>query len=293
MSRLASVILSNSVQTITLPVYGGKPSDQYILIGADGLGPPEVDVTFGQSVYRGGIYQGSVPKDREIVLLVGLNPLWLSQSPKTPAILRAAFYTLMSGSDPVVITLNNIPSAPLDYVPDVLKTSGYIRRIEIAPFSKEPQVQVTIGCPSPYLESTVVTDVAVSSDPTLDPIIVNYDGTAICGFEMDFVTDMAGSSIRLRSQVASAPSENLVFPGNRVTGETFQVNTNSTGRKVYWYSAGSSASGNITGMCSLTPAGIWPSLHPGQNTIFIRDGSGPIIRVKTTKFRYTAKYWGI
>lgn len=293
MSRLSSIVLSGPAVSVTLPVASAQPSDQYILTGADGLAPPELDVAIAQSVYKGGIFQGSYPKDREIVLLVGLNPSYASGA-KSVAELRSAFYRLVSGSDAVTVTIN-IQSGPTgDYVPTTIKTTGYIRRIEAVPFVKNPQVQVTISCPGSFLQALSATNVPYTPTATSAPISFAYEGTAITGFEFDFsLTGSVASSVIVRSLPNNGTAETITIPGARVSGEKFQIKTNPSGRQVYWTNpASGSAYGDITGMCTVT-ADRWPAVHPGNNVIQVFNEAMTALSIITTKIRYTANYWGI
>lgn len=293
MSRLSSVVLTGSAQVITLPVYGGKTTDEYILTGADGLGPPEIDVALAQSVYRGGVYQGSSSRDREIVFLVGLNPRY--SSTKTIADLRADFYKLMAGPDPLTIEFNIVPSVSGDFVPDAMGTIGYIRRIEIAPFTKSPQVQVTIACPSPVFDGADFIDVPyVPESFSSAAFTFQYEGTAPVGFEYKFTMNTAPTKVTLMSTANGGPPEVLSITGPRVQGETFDIQTDAAaGRRVYWTNpAVPGAYGDITGMAVVTPD-RWPSLHPGTNVIQLLDHFDVPLPTIPRGIRYKPKYWGL
>lgn len=294
MSRLASIVMTNPAASITLPVYGGSNDDLYILAGADGLGPPEINITLGQSVYRGGVFQGSFPKDREIVFLVNLNPKYKSATTQSIAELRAVFYKLISGPDPITLTVNNAPSPVADYVPSTMKTIGYVRRIEAVPFAKVPQLQITFSCPSPFLESPSFTNIPYTPNtPSSAPFNFEYEGTAEAGFEFNFELTTAPTKVVVKAVANAGVAETISIPGPRVSGELFNVNTNPTARQVYWSNpAISTAYGDITGMCTVTPD-RWPSVRPGNNTIQVLDGSNQPLPVITNRLRYITKYWGI
>lgn len=293
MTKLASVVLSNSAQSITLPVYGGSPTDMYILTGADGLGPPETNIHLGESVYRGSVYQGSSTQDREVVLLIGLNPRYALPSDLSVDAMRAEFYKFIAGSETLKITFNITAGSATDFVASTMETTGYIRRIEISPFSKTPQIQLTIACPFPFFSSPGFTNLSFPGTATPGSFIFDYYGTAITGFEMSFAITSAPTSIKLKSTANTGQSRTLVIPGTRVSGETFTIDTRPTSRRVYWTNpAIGSAYGDITGMCTVTPD-QWPAVHPGHNTIQVLNQLDAVMSVIFTRMRYTNRYWGI
>lgn len=294
MNRLTKIHLTGMTGTIPLPVVGVTASDRYILTGADGLGPPEIDVPLGHSVYRGGVYQGSFAKDREIVLLVSLNQY--SSSVPTPPIsaLREAFYELLQGPEPVTITIYHSVTSDFRTPPEQMITSGYIRRIEIVPFDKDPKLQVTISCPSPYLSDLAESIVSLGPNtPSTASIKFPYYGTAITGFQYEFKLAANTSQIFVKTSYPGTSQEILTIPGPRVSGEIFKLNTNSDGRQVYWNNPSNQAAhGDITGMCTVT-TDRWPSLHPGDNEIQVFGGDNSPLSVINTSMTFMGKYWGI
>lgn len=294
MSRLASITMVSPARTIALPVIGAKPTDPYILTNAEGLGPPEIDISIGTSVYRGGVYQGSFPQDREIVLLVNLNMNYAISPIKSISEMRAEFYTLISGPDPVSITIKNTPSSGGDYVPDEMVTRGYIRRIEAAPFTKDPQLQLTIICPSPFFELPTKTSVPFTPNtPSSAGFQFQYDGTAVAGFQYSFKLTTAPNKVIVASRSNFGVEETITIPGPRAVGDLFAIDTDPGVRQVYWTSRDDpNGYGDITGMCLVTPD-RWPSLHPGDNVIQVRDELNNALTVTPTKMEYTTKYWGL
>lgn len=294
MRRLANVVIESPASTITLPVVDAKLDDVYILTGADGLGPPDINVALGHSVYRGGVFQGSIPGDREIVFLVELNPNYYAFEAKPVSELRAEFYKLISGPDPITLVFNMTPSESWEVGPATVIAKGYIRRIETVPFAKRPQVQLTFTCPSPTLDAMDYTNIPFTpNDPVSTPFNFEYLGSAIAGFEFNFELRSAPSKVIVKAFANNGVVETITIPGPRKSGEFFNINTSSTGRKItYSYPPSPSLDGDITGMCTIT-SGRWPSVRPGANTIQVFDGSNAPLAVVTSRLRYTAKYWGI
>src|SRR5689334_2316445 len=80
--------------TVDLPVVGADPSGPFVLKGADGLGPPDIDVVIADMVQEGGVRQKKRASNRQIVALVGLNPDWSTGI--TPEDLRTVLYELLT-----------------------------------------------------------------------------------------------------------------------------------------------------------------------------------------------------
>lgn len=165
----------NGLAAIDLPVVNAKPSDIYILKGAVGLGPPEVDVSIANTLNAGGFFQGRRPQPREIVLHIGLNPNYKTN--QSAADLRTQLYGLL--------TPGNYTSIKIEIYNDttsLMYVNGYVKKLEIAPFSKTPEVQVTFAC----MEQYFLAPTALYVDPgsKTAPLIKNI-GTAEAGFHME------------------------------------------------------------------------------------------------------------
>ena len=152
-------VLLTGITPISLPIVGALPSDVYILKSVEGLGPPEVDVSITKTLNAGGVYQGRQPQNREIVLMIGLNPNY--KIGQTVSDLRESLYGFLTPGylDHVVIEIVN-------GVTTIAKTIGYVKKIEINPFSKDPQVQVTLACLKPYFEAPTILYITPGGDRT-------------------------------------------------------------------------------------------------------------------------------
>lgn len=289
MSRLTQIVVSGAYGSLTLPVFGSM-TDPYIITAADGLGPPEIDVAIASRVYQGGIYQGSIPKDREIVLRLSLNPSYSSSAPVSIADLRAAIYRLLSGSVPVTVSVyTNSVDVSENLIAPVMQTVGYIYRVEVVPFSKDPELQLTIRCPSSYFKKPTSESLPVT--PLVQPI--KYNGTAPTGIRTIFVPSVTTMDLVLRMQSGQGPIETLVIPGvARTAGESIIVDTTTDNRQVMWKKPPASVYTNITGMCTVQED-RWPALHPGDNIFQIWNTGNVNVPVTVSSFIFTKQYWGV
>lgn len=276
MSIYFDTVRLSGLTDIELPIYGIKPSDPYQVTSIAGLGPPELEVLIAENHAPGGIYINRRAQGREPVIRIGLNPDY--KTGQTVADLRYALYGLLSpGVDPrdqsvkLYLVQNNVPR---------VLTTGYIKRIEIVPFNKNPEVQLTMTCLSPYLEEpefTILTDLI----PASNAWTINNAGLAPTGvaFEIEILTPISIFSISIDN------STKMDFVADFQIGDKLIVNTNEAQRFV-----GLDRGGNyVSYLGILTADSDWLTLHGGVHTL----RTSPISEFTWRKFEYKAQYWGI
>lgn len=179
--RSKAVNLSFKFQGLTL-------DDPYILKNIDGLGPPDVNTSLSRSVDETAVYQGGVAESRELVIRLALNPNYkLDQSVSD---LRVALYGLLSIDDATTKAIYIGLTVMNGITPTVYDTEGFVKKIEVVPFNKDPEVQITIGCTSPYFNagSRVTVDVGELVYP--NPEFV-YTSSAPTNVHMELVFNRA------------------------------------------------------------------------------------------------------
>lgn len=176
--RFTSIRLKG-INTVDLPVVNTSSFDPYILKSAEGLGPPEINVFIAQSSGMDGYYKGRETQYREIVLSVALNPNYRENV--TVSDLRSELYGLLSSgfSDSIDIIIVNEDGIELMY------TTGYIKKMEVVPFSATPEVQITITCVKSYFEAS--NGIHASLNPSEYQQEITNEGTAETGFVLTVV----------------------------------------------------------------------------------------------------------
>ncbi len=256
--------------TVDFPIVVALPSDPYILKGADGLGPPVVDVSIATSTVQGGTYQGRRPQNREIVLRVGLNPNY--KLGQTAAGLRDTLYGMLT---PAAADALPVKLMKDDIV--VAETTGYVSNIVIVPFSKEPEVQITIPCIEPYFSSpNLVTLVPTSKTG----FVIPNNGTAPTGFEMEITFLPSGINWTLNG----LGSEKMTFDYIFQNGDKLKFNTNPGQRFIQV--TRNNVPINI--IHTLTPDSVWLMLRGGNNAFTIFN---PVFNWGFVS--YKPKYWGL
>lgn len=258
------------LSTVNLPIVDALPTDPYILTNAEGLGPPEVDVSIQNTLNAGGFYQGRRPQSREIVLRVGLNPdFGIGQ---TAADLRTELYGLLTPG-----YLDNVTVRIMDVTTVLATTVGYIKKLEIVPFNAEPEVQITIACVEQYLQAPSFLYVAPDSKSA--PVIDNT-GTAPAGFRME-ITFTSNVTNWTLSHASGAKME-LTY--SFLSGDILTIDTRP-GYRGIWLKRGLSTTNIIY---ALSADSIWFMLHGGENT-FATSSSA----FNWGDVYYRPQYWGV
>lgn len=268
-------IVLSGLYNIELPIFGRSSRNPYQITWADGLGPPELNVLLAENYTPGGVFINRRALGREVVLRIGLNPD--HSKGQTISDLRYGIYGLISpGSNAAnqsidILLLN-------DNVPQV-KTSGYVSKIEIVPFNKEPEIQITVQCLSPYLDS--MEPMKVLSFPKSNEWQIDNKGLAPTGimFDVEFLKDTKLFRIGVQN------SNEMRFEGNFRVGDILSVNTNESDRSIV------SKRGNteVARMELMTSESKWVMMYGGIHVFFTSDHT----EFKFNNFEYRVRYWGI
>jgi hypothetical protein len=259
------------LDTVDLPIIGASPSNPYICKNVDGLGPTEVDVSISNTLYQGGIRQGRRPQLRQIIARVGLNPDW--STGETASDLRDSLYGLLSNDNGDLAEVHLMDGANV-----AAKTSGDVSKVEIVPFSKTPEVQLTIDCTQPYLEAE---DPITTS--TLDKVntVVDNVGSHPTGFYVEVTLTSNLSSWAFRNDDLS---KEMLITYSLLSGDKILFDTNPGSRSIKI-----NRSSTITDMLPyLSNTSEWLMMHKGVNTFHPSSSA-----FNWNAFTYTPKYRGI
>lgn len=256
--------------TTDLPIVGALPSDRYILKNMDGLGPPEINVTIADTLNAGGVFQSKRPNNREVVLQVGLNPD--AYSGETVSDLRATMYGLLTPGTNGYIEIKILNDTTV-----IGKTTGYVKKLEINPFNKDPEVQITIATTQPYWQAENV--LFVDPEGTkLEPTITNV-GTAPTGvhFQIIFTANVP------EWRIEDANGNYMAFPVAFLSGDTLTFDTRAGVRTVKRTRLGTT----VSLLSALQSGSSWFTLYGGVNTFTASHDNyvwGDVY--------YTPLYWG-
>jgi hypothetical protein len=264
---------------IDFPIIGALPSDTYILKSVDGLGPPDNDVSIAMTVDQGGVFQGRRPQNREIVMRVGLNPNYAIN--QNASDLRETLYALLSPVSPT----ESVTVAIMNGATVLMQTPGYPKRIEIVPFSKDPEVQITIPCDTPYFSAQIPTILSGATFPSAKTnFTIDNPGSAPTGFQMEVTFTASLSTWQLNTY--PSPTRKMLFEYPVISGDRIQFDTRP-GSRFIRHIRGSTTTNII---CSLSGDSVWMQLFRGINTLGTSSqafnwGPGPIL--------FVPRYWGV
>jgi hypothetical protein len=174
-----------SAPTLLLDANGRPETDLIQIRNIDGLDPVKASVSTSPRGYVDGVtYTGSDVPARNIVLTIHPNPDWLAWTPEK---LRRLIYQYFMPKYPVrlVFVDDDIGSVEI---------SGVVESVSANPFTKDPEIQVSIICPDPYFVAvypTVVTGQTIRSGGATT--VVPYNGTVESGVLVK-VTYASGSN---------------------------------------------------------------------------------------------------
>jgi len=258
--------------TVNLPITGVLPSDKFILKSIEGLGPPEFLVNIGKTLLQGGIYQGNHPQQRQLVIRVGLNPDY--SVGETVEGLRETLYGM------VVPTLDYLTFQIWDDTTLTAIAKGWVSKFEAVPFSKDPEVQITVECQDAYFVAPEFLDLDLSG-MSKSVLTIDNIGSTPTGFYLQITLTASLSSFSL---IRSSPTDEIFTTHAFLSGDTFEVDTRDGLRDVY-----SVRSGVKTSLLDVTvfdPG--WLQLRRGINSFAMSSTS-----FNYSNCVYTPHYLGV
>lgn len=270
-------------ETVYLPILNAGINTAYFVKYIDGLGAPEFDVVLTKNQDARTAFSARHTQGRQLIFRIVLNPNYASG--QKPRDLRSPFYGLVTpefnSKGPLVEVIFSKEGV------DQFRTSGYVKNLEIAPFNKEPELQLTMICTDPYLHATSLYshDTFSSTSPMT---ITNY-GSAPTGFLAKFNIIANTQTFDLLSgQVGWGPHLRLdAGTETFLAGDEIHIDTNPESRFVGHMRSSSYLQ---TYEVVKTETSGWPILVGGDNTLSWEVGSDKFTWIS---LEYVPKYWGI
>lgn len=234
--------------------------DSYIVKSVTGLEPPGRNIAIARTA-SGGKFQGATNEDREVVVLIALNPDW--EAGETPKLLRDNLYTMIyTGYDPRVDIRLCAGEEPLYH------EFAYVTKFEASIFDANPAVQITFTCLNPTFRALNETKYNPNDLSQKHPNIYN-PATAETGFKfgVKFTATMNRWSIK---QVENRKI-GMIFDYTFHDGDILTVNT-IPGQKYVHVKPHRKKVKNMMGI--LTNDSEWLQLHPGHNHFDVPNKTG-------------------
>lgn len=272
--RFTKIRLGGTFNNVDLAKVDAATTDSFILKSFSGLGPVETNVSISATVQQGGVYQGRMPQNLEPVFLIGLNPNFATN--ETAADLRDRIYGLLTAG-----VTEQIMVKIMDGVNTVAQIPGVVKKLEIQPFSKTPEVQVTIASPASYLEAPVAIDVPIPATTYFD---VDNLGTAPSGFEMEVTMNLNVDAFELEHQQAG---KFMLINYDFEDGDVIYFDTRAGSRAIKV--TRDAVETDLIGYLSADSS--WLEIAPGLGwNRFIKSNTGS---TDWTSLSYKPRYWGV
>lgn len=274
--RFSKVAISyGGTSDFVFPLDSEIETAPYVVKSIDGLDPAQIDVFVSDSILDEGQYQGRSPLKKEIVLLMGFNPNY--SIGETTAELRSRLYSLLTPKLGKTLTFKLLDdsSTVVGYI------SGMIKGFEANPFSKDPEVQITIPCFSPYFQLDRYTE---PSPGTLNknPIPMMNLGDAPTGFKLVLTFTTAYTSFQIENEDSSSAFHPVY---NFAVGDILTINTHPRQRVCTV-----TRSGVVTNLLPvITPASEWLMLSGGLNNMPVVTGTG----FNINEVSHIPRFWGV
>lgn len=241
---------------------GTANSDQLHIRNIDGLDPVKADIgteTYGN--IDGEFYTGSSIGKRNIVLKIGFNPDYETYSVET---LRQLLYAYFMPKRQTKLRFHST------HIPTV-DISGVVESMEQNIFSNDPEIDVSIICPSPDfigIDSLVVSGiVGIQSD--FDYEEISYLGSVNTGFVLTVKQTEDNEEYTGPLYILTNAGVTKTFYVEATVDDDSYFEINSLAQSRYVRDIGV-ADGIITNLLrTITFDADWPVLLPGLNNVVV------------------------
>lgn len=272
--RFSKVGLSyGPADSFVFPLDDGTFTAPFVVRSIDGLDPPGKTVSIGSSLYEGGYLQGSRPINREIVILIGMQPNY--SIGETPGDLRDMLYSVLTPKLNVPVSFSLLDDASTVLV----TTYGEISKFDSPLFDKDPIAQITMPCTSAFFTKPLY---AHPSPGTLlkNPITITNTGNAPTGFDLSITLTAAMSSFSLTNGNGTGK---ILLTNPFTIGDVIRIVTIAGSRNVTLTRAGVTTSL----LPKLSMDSDYLQLHGGVNTLTPSSTNFDI-----TALSFYPRYWG-
>lgn len=267
-------IVSGGYSSLQLPLQ--DPSQGYYIQEIEGLNPVEASIVTTKTATRNGVqYQASSQEGRSIVLHLGLDPDYISNS--AVSLRRALYARLMPGREVTLrFTMDNHP---------IVEIVGRVESFEAAIFSQDTDSVISILCMDPDFVATSLTSFSgYSVAGTTDSVIVN-NGDVPVGFLFTLAVDRTITDFSIVHSGADNVLHNMDFAAPLISGDILQINT-IPGQKGAWMTRETTTASVLYG---ISPESPYFQLQPGPNNFRAKVAGAPI----AYSVRFTERFGGL
>lgn len=251
-----------------LPLSDGKraETDLIQIRNIEGLDPVKAAVnTSPYGAIDGAAYVGSSVLSRNIVLTLHPNPDW---DDWTYEALRRLLYSYF---------MPKRASRLIFYSDDMdpVEISGIVEGVEVNLFTKDPELLISIICPSPYfstLEPKVITGQTVRADG--EPTIIEYNGTIEAGIEVKITSTGAPDPTDIGIQIGDPRITYFGVKAGVNPSLDFELSSIPMRKFVQNVDLNTGVITNLLSKVYIQEGSYWPSLQPGTNEFLVITDQG-------------------
>jgi hypothetical protein len=168
-----------------------------------------------------------------------------------------------------------------------VQISGVVESCEVNPFSKSPEIQVSIICPDPDFVSVDPIVVTGNSANQYAPEDLVYNGDVETGFQIDIVQTAGPNPTSISVQVEDPELTYFTLAAGISSTMSLSISTLSQNKFVENIVT---ASGLITNLLAKIQQGSeWPTLKPGLNHVAVVTDQG----LQNWTLTYYERYGGL
>ena len=281
MSITSINLLSNDIEALRFDLRATTALSRYIVRNIVGLDADEIIPRFyGFSKDGTKRFYEFKLKPREIVMRIVLNPRYSIGENNT--FIRDELYKTISRTRTGLVNLEFYSGANI-----ISTIAGHIVKFEVAYFSAEPELQVTIRCNDPMFRgiNPVLLEEAEISDT--NPVRISDSlSTAPHGFK--FKITMTGTQADFTIQDKATDPEwdfNVIPATSFLSGDEIYFSSEFNDRYLYMIRSGVTTSL----LDRIEPTSVWPIIFPGDNDFHFVD----IASFDWDYLQFHAAYWGV
>lgn len=282
--KLTTVAFSTSdmAEQVIFGVQDLDPDTRYRVRTIAGIDAEEVIPKFiGRGLVSGKRFYDFTMKPRDIVFRVSLNPKYAVNEDVEE--IRNAIYRLISAnmSGELLILFKSDPMV-------LYCLRGLITKMEVAHFSRTPELQITIHCEDPIFKSSNPMVATPEELTATNPIEVTDDlSTAPHGFNFRVEFTAVTSTFIIQDDPTDPDWTFEVTPATSFQiGDELYISSEYGAKRVFW---DKSAGTDVELMDKVVIGSLWPKIFPGLNTLYFMQ----IANFDWIDFRFHAHYWGI
>jgi hypothetical protein len=255
-----------SAPVLTWDDNGRAETDLIQVRDIKGLEPVKASVNttpFGS--IDGASHVGSSVLSRNLVLTLHPNPNWDTWTYES---IRRLLYSYFMPKRPTRFDFYSD-----DLIPVTI--SGIVEGVEVNPFSKDPELQISVICPNPYfiaLNPKVITGQTIRPGGAL--LDIDYEGTIDSGIylKVTHVTDPAPTTIGIQvgdpaisyCHIEASVNPTMYFELSSVPAQKYVQNVN----------IGSGIITNLLSKLHIQEGSSWPVFEPGTNEFSVITDQG-------------------